>query len=125
MSGISLLCIKKKRRIGYVKLKNRWLFGCPQRRGECIRALKQSPKKPNSAERSVAYVRVPQYRKKLFVYIPGIKHSITTHTTLLYRGGKTQDLPRMQYKVIRGAIHATPVAGRTKARSKYGVKRMR
>ena len=57
------------------------------------------------------------------MYIPGIKHTISQHTTLLYRGGKTQDLPRLRYKVIRGALNVGGVVGRTKARSKYGVKR--
>lgn len=82
-----------------------------------------SPKKPNSAERSAAHILIRGKPKKLYVFIPGVKHSISQHTSILYRGGKTQDLPRMRYKVIRGALSVSGVIGRTKGRSKYGVKR--
>ena len=99
------------------------MFKSPQKRGDCIKTLKLSPKKPNSAERAAAHIWVRGNKKKIYVYIPGIKHTISQHTTLLYRGGKTQDLPRLRYKVIRGALNVGGVVGRTKARSKYGVKR--
>ena len=111
----------KKKRISLVKTK--WLFASPQKKCECVKVLKMSPKKPNSAKRSVGVFKVSKKKKEIRLYIPGIGHSITMYTTGLFRGGKTQDLPSIRYKVIRGALNVSGVSGRTKARSKYGVKR--
>jgi len=116
--------LKSKYTFKALKIKTPKLFGCPQKRGETLKILKQNPKKPNSADRAVAFVKVFKKKKTVFAYIPGISHNISTHTSLLYRGGLTQDLPRMRYKVVRGALNVSGVVGRTKARSKYGSRRV-
>lgn len=116
----------KTYRVNFVaKARTKWLFCSPQKRCECVRVLKASPKKPNSAKRAVGISKVSKRRKEIFIFIPGIGHTITTFTSGLFRGGKTQDLPRMYYKVIRGGLNISGVLNRTKARSKYGVRRFR
>jgi len=97
------------------------LEGCPQKKGVCIQILLKSPKKPNSAVRKVARVRLSNGRE-IFAYIPGEGHSLTKHSVVLVRGGRAQDLPGVRYTLIRGKYDFSGVEGRTHARSKYGVK---
>nr|YP_010952449.1 ribosomal protein S12 [Ancyromonas sigmoides]WMQ52553.1 ribosomal protein S12 [Ancyromonas sigmoides] len=94
----------------------------PQRKGTCIKLYIRSPKKPNSADRKVAKVRLSS-GKIIIAYIPGEAHSIPEHATVLVRGGRTPDLPGVKFKIIRGAEDAKSVTGRKQARSRYGEKK--
>ena len=105
------------------------LLGCPQRRGNCVRVYTVKPKKPNSALRKVARVKLSN-GIEVSAYIPGIDHDLQEHSTVLIRGGRVKDLPGVRYHVIRGTLDATGVSPkndriepRNKSRSKYGVKR--
>lgn len=98
------------------------LTGCPQKRGVCIRVYTTTPKKPNSALRKVARVRLTN-GIEVTTYIPGIGHNLQEHSVVLIRGGRVKDLPGVRYHVIRGALDAAGVANRKKSRSKYGTKR--
>ncbi len=110
------------------KSKVRDLDQCPQRRGVCLIVKTQTPKKPNSALRKVARVRLTN-GKEISAYIPGIDHNLQEHSIVLVRGGRVRDLPGVRYHVIRGALDASGVEGdkegrpRNRSRSKYGVKR--
>jgi small subunit ribosomal protein S12 len=103
--------IKKKR--------TKALLGCPQKKADCVRVFKLSPKKPNSAKRSVARVLLSN-KKKTIVYIPGVGHNLQKHSTVLVRGGRAQDLPGVNFRVFRGKFDLERVYGRGKSRSKYG-----
>ncbi len=94
----------------------------PQRRGVCIRVYTQTPKKPNSALRKVARVRLTN-GIEVTTYIPGIGHNLQEHSIVLIRGGRVKDLPGVRYHVIRGALDSAGVSDRRQGRSKYGVKR--
>ena len=94
----------------------------PQRRGVCVRVYTTTPKKPNSALRKVARVRLTT-GIEVTAYIPGIGHNLQEHSVVLIRGGRVKDLPGVRYKVIRAALDASGVSGRQQARSKYGAKR--
>ena len=94
---------------------------CPQRRGVCTRVYTVTPKKPNSALRKVARVRLTN-GMEVTAYIPGEGHNLQEHSVVLVRGGRVKDLPGFRYKVIRAALDAAGVADRRKARSKYGAK---
>jgi small subunit ribosomal protein S12 len=98
------------------------LKSCPQKRGVCTRVYTSTPKKPNSAIRKVARVRL-QNGFEVTSYIPGEGHNLQEHSIVLIRGGRVKDLPGVRYHIIRGALDATGVEGRNKSRSKYGVKR--
>ena len=98
------------------------LKGCPQRRGVCTRVYTTTPKKPNSALRKVARVRLTN-GMEVGVYIPGEGHNLQEHSVVLIRGGRVKDLPGFRYKVIRGGLDTSGVADRRQARSKYGAKR--
>lgn len=98
------------------------LTGCPQKRGVCIRVYTTTPKKPNSALRKVARVRLTN-GIEVTTYIPGIGHNLQEHSVVLIRGGRVKDLPGVRYHVIRGTLDAAGVANRKKSRSKYGTKR--
>lgn len=104
------------------KTKSPALMGSPQRRGVCIRVYTQTPKKPNSALRKVARVRLTN-GIEVTTYIPGIGHNLQEHSIVLIRGGRVKDLPGVRYHVIRGTMDAVGVEGRKKSRSKYGAKR--
>lgn len=104
------------------KSKQSALKGSPQRKAICLKLYTRSPKKPNSAVRKVAKVRLSS-GQQLIVYIPGEAHTIPEHATLLLQGGRTQDLPGVKYKVIRGAYDAKSVTGRRQGRSRYGEKK--
>jgi small subunit ribosomal protein S12 len=109
-----------------VKVKNRSkapaLKNCPQRRGVCTRVMTFTPKKPNSALRKVARVRLT-HGTEITTYIPGIGHNLQEHSVVLVRGGRVKDLPGVRYHIVRGALDALGVADRKKSRSKYGAKR--
>nr|YP_010290343.1 ribosomal protein S12 [Anarthria humilis]ULQ64109.1 ribosomal protein S12 [Anarthria humilis] len=98
------------------------LKGCPQRRGTCIRVYTINPKKPNSAQRKVARVRLTS-RSEITAYIPGIGHSLHEHSVVLVRGGRVKDLPGVRYHIVRGTLDAAGVKGRQRGRSRYGVKK--
>ena len=96
---------------------------CPQKKGICIRVYTTSPKKPNSAERKVAKIRLTN-NKYIIGYIPGEKHNLQEHSVVLVRGGRVKDLPGVHYQFIRGVYDLQPVQNRFKARSKYGCKKV-
>lgn len=98
------------------------LKSCPQRRGVCTRVYTSTPKKPNSALRKVARVRLTN-QIEVTAYIPGEGHNLQEHSIVLIRGGRVKDLPGVRYHVIRGAMDTSGVADRTNSRSKYGTKR--
>ncbi|MEW6188971.1 MAG: 30S ribosomal protein S12 [Actinomycetota bacterium] len=97
------------------------LMGSPQRRGVCTRVYTTTPKKPNSALRKVARVRLTS-GVEVTSYVPGIGHNLQEHSIVLIRGGRVKDLPGIRYKIVRGALDTAGVEDRRKARSKYGVK---
>jgi small subunit ribosomal protein S12 len=113
-------------RIGRKKIKKRKktlaLAGSPQRKGVCTRVYTTTPKKPNSALRKVARVRLTS-GYEVTAYIPGIGHNLQEHSVVLIRGGRVKDLPGVRYHIIRGALDTLGVADRRKARSKYGAKK--
>ena len=98
------------------------LKGSPQRRGVCTRVYTTTPKKPNSALRKIARVRLSN-KKEVTVYIPGEGHNLQEHSIVLVRGGRVRDLPGVRYKIIRGALDAVGVKNRKQARSRYGAKK--
>ena len=104
------------------KTKSPALEACPQKRGVCIRVYTQTPKKPNSALRKVARVRLTN-GIEVTTYIPGIGHNLQEHSIVLIRGGRVKDLPGVRYHVIRGTLDAVGVDNRKQGRSKYGAKR--
>ncbi|MBN1829213.1 MAG: 30S ribosomal protein S12 [Deltaproteobacteria bacterium] len=98
------------------------LAGCPQRRGVCIRVYTTTPKKPNSALRKVARVRLTS-GYEVTSYIPGVGHNLQEHSVVLVRGGRVKDLPGVRYHIVRGTLDAHGVQDRKQSRSKYGAKR--
>ncbi len=114
--------VRKSRKKVTKKSKSPALQNCPQRRGVCIRVYTMTPKKPNSALRKIARVRLTN-GIEVTAYIPGEGHNLQEHSIVLVRGGRVKDLPGVKYHIIRGALDATGVDGRKKARSKYGTKR--
>jgi len=98
------------------------LNSCAQKRGVCLQVKTQTPKKPNSALRKVARVRLSN-GKEVTAYIPGIDHNLQEHSIVLVRGGRVRDLPGVRYHIIRGVLDTLGVSGRNQARSKYGAKR--
>jgi len=104
------------------KTKTPALKGSPQRRGVCTRVFTTTPKKPNSALRKVARVRLTS-GMEVTAYIPGEGHNLQEHSIVLVRGGRVRDLPGVRYKIIRGALDASGVKDRKQARSRYGAKR--
>ncbi len=104
------------------KSKSPALQGSPQKRGVCVRVYTVTPKKPNSALRKVARVRLSN-GIEVTAYIPGEGHNLQEHSWVLVRGGRVKDLPGIRYKIIRGALDAAGVEGRRSSRSKYGTKK--
>jgi len=98
------------------------LMGCPQKRGVCVRVTTFTPKKPNSAMRKVARVRLTN-GLEVTTYIPGVGHNLQEHSVVLIRGGRVKDLPGVRYHIIRGTLDAMGVQDRKQGRSKYGAKR--
>ena len=114
--------VRKGRTAPRYKTASPALQGCPQRRGVCTRVYTQTPKKPNSALRKVARVRLTN-GIVVTTYIPGIGHNLQEHSIVLIRGGRVKDLPGVRYHVVRGTLDAVGVANRNQSRSKYGAKR--
>jgi len=121
MPTISQL-VRKPRQKVVSKTKTPALRGAPQKRGVCTRVYTTTPKKPNSALRKVARVRLTN-GMEVTAYIPGIAHNLQEHSVVLIRGGRVKDLPGVRYKVIRSALDTSGVQGRKQARSKYGAKK--
>ena len=114
--------IRKPRQSKPVRNKVPALKGCPQRRGVCTRVYTTTPKKPNSALRKVARVKLSS-GTEVTAYIPGEGHNLQEHSIVLVRGGRVKDLPGVRYKIIRGALDTQAVKGRKQARSLYGAKK--
>ena len=104
------------------KISSPALQGCPQKRGVCVRVYTSTPKKPNSALRKVARVRLTN-GIEVTTYIPGIGHNLQEHSIVLIRGGRVKDLPGVRYHVVRGTLDSVGVQNRKQSRSKYGAKR--
>jgi len=104
------------------KTKSPALQSCPQRRGICTRVYTTTPKKPNSALRKVARVRLTT-GIEVTAYIPGVGHNLQEHSVVLVRGGRVKDLPGVRYHIVRGSLDTAGVKNRSQGRSKYGVKR--
>jgi small subunit ribosomal protein S12 len=114
--------VRKGRQAKVTKTKTPALKGAPQRRGVCTRVFTHTPKKPNSALRKVARVRLTN-QMEVTAYIPGEGHNLQEHSVVLVRGGRVKDLPGVRYKVIRAALDTAGVSDRRQGRSKYGAKR--
>jgi len=114
--------VRKGRKQVKAKKKTLALQGCPQRRGVCTRVYTTTPKKPNSALRKVARVKLTT-GYEVTAYIPGEGHNLQEHSIVLVRGGRVKDLPGVRYHIIRGALDAAGVEGRKQGRSKYGTKK--
>ena len=114
--------VRKGRVTPKTRTKTPALRGAPQKRGVCTRVYTHTPKKPNSALRKIARVRLSN-QMEVTAYIPGIGHNLQEHSVVLIRGGRVRDLPGIRYKVVRAAFDAAGVTDRRKARSKYGAKR--
>lgn len=114
--------VRKGRSSKKEKSKSPALGGCPQKRGVCIRVFTTTPKKPNSALRKVARVRLTN-NMEVTAYIPGIGHNLQEHSVVLIRGGRVKDLPGVRYHIIRGTLDAEGVQNRMKGRSLYGAKK--
>lgn len=116
--------VRKGRKDKVYKSKTPAMDACPQKRGVCTRVYTTTPKKPNSALRKVARVRLSN-GMEVSAYIPGEGHNLQEHSMVLIRGGRVKDLPGVRYHIIRGAIDTAGVANRKKSRSKYGAKRVK
>ncbi|AFY74439.1 ribosomal protein S12, bacterial/organelle [Synechococcus sp. PCC 7502] len=114
--------IRTERQNANQKTKSPALKSCPQRRGVCTRVYTTTPKKPNSALRKVARVRLTS-GFEVTAYIPGIGHNLQEHSVVMIRGGRVKDLPGVRYHIIRGTLDTAGVKGRMQGRSKYGAKR--
>jgi small subunit ribosomal protein S12 len=113
--------VRKGRQTQRRKSKSRALLGSPQRRGVCLSVKTKTPKKPNSALRKVARVRLTT-GYEVTAYIPGVGHNLQEHSVVLVRGGRVKDLPGVRYHIVRGCLDSLGVEGRKRSRSKYGVK---
>ncbi|MBI5137251.1 MAG: 30S ribosomal protein S12 [Nitrospirae bacterium] len=121
MPTISQLIRKGRKKI-VSRTKSPALKACPQKRGVCVRVYTTTPKKPNSALRKVARVRLTN-GMEVTSYIGGVGHNLQEHSIVLIRGGRVKDLPGVRYHIVRGALDTTGVAARRRGRSKYGAKR--
>ena len=117
-----LQLIRKGRKSKKVKSKAPALTGSPLKRGVCLRVYTTTPKKPNSALRKVARVRLTNHQE-VTAYIPGVGHNLQEHSVVLIRGGRVKDLPGVRYHIVRGTFDTGGVEGRLQSRSKYGAKR--
>ena len=114
--------VRKPRELTREKSKSPALKNCPQKRGVCTAVRTSTPKKPNSALRKIARVRLTN-GYEVTAYIPGIGHNLQEHSVVMIRGGRVKDLPGVRYHIIRGTLDTQGVSGRMQARSKYGAKR--
>ena len=113
--------VRKPRRQGKVQKRVSDISGSPQKRGVCLIVRTQTPKKPNSALRKIARVRLTN-GKEVTAYIPGVDHNLQEHSTVMIRGGRVRDLPGVRYHIVRGVLDTSGVTGRKQGRSKYGAK---
>jgi small subunit ribosomal protein S12 len=120
MPTINQLVRRGRKRKGKKRVSD--ITGCPQKRGVCLIVRTQTPKKPNSALRKIARVRLTN-GKEVTAYIPGIDHNLQEHSTVLVRGGRVRDLPGVRYHIVRGVLDSAGVTNRKKGRSKYGAKK--
>jgi small subunit ribosomal protein S12 len=114
--------VKNGREQVKLKTKSPALRGCPQKRGVCVRVYTTTPKKPNSALRKVARVRLMN-AMEVTAYIPGVGHNLQEHSIVMIRGGRVKDLPGVRYHIIRGTLDSMGVVDRRRGRSKYGAKK--
>jgi len=114
--------VRYGRKKSFKKTKAPALQSCPQKKGVCLKVTTMTPKKPNSALRKIARVRLSNGIETT-AYIPGIGHNLQEHSTVLIRGGRVKDLPGVRYHIVRGAADTSGVDGRRKGRSKYGAKK--
>lgn len=114
--------VKNNRKPIANRTKSPALMNCPQRRGVCTRVYTTTPKKPNSALRKVARVRLTN-KMEVTAYIPGVGHNLQEHSIVLIRGGRVKDLPGVRYHIVRGTLDTLGVADRRRGRSKYGAKK--
>ena len=114
--------VRRGREQKHQKTKAPALKECPQKRGVCVRVYTTTPKKPNSALRKVARVRLTN-GIEVTTYIPGVGHNLQEHSVVMIRGGRVKDLPGVRYHIIRGTLDSTGVADRKQSRSKYGAKK--
>ena len=114
--------IRKGRKAIKEKSKSPILDGCPHKRGVCLQVKTMTPKKPNSALRKIARVRLSN-GKEITAYIPGEGHNLQEHSVVLVRGGRVRDLPGVRYHILRGTLDTSGVDGRSQSRSKYGSKK--
>ncbi|MDP6637008.1 MAG: 30S ribosomal protein S12 [Phycisphaerae bacterium] len=114
--------VRRPRKTQKAKKKNMALDSCPQKRGVCLLVKTVTPKKPNSALRKVARIRLSN-GKEITAYIPGIDHNLQEHSIVLVRGGRVRDLPGVRYHIVRGTLDCLGVDGRKQSRSKYGAKK--
>ena len=124
MATINQLCLKKQRRKKIFKCKTPALSQNPQKKGVCVKIFNRSPKKPNSALRKVARLKLSN-GKKIEAYIPGEGHNIQEYSVVMMKGGRVPDLPGCKYHLIRGKYDLQGVKGRKQARSKYGAKKIK
>jgi small subunit ribosomal protein S12 len=113
--------VRKPRTTGKGKKRVSDIRGNPQKKGVCLIVRTMTPKKPNSALRKIARVRLTN-GKEVTAYIPGVDHNLQEHSTVLIRGGRVRDLPGVRYHIVRGVLDCAGVAGRKRSRSKYGAK---
>lgn len=121
MPTISQL-IRKRRQLRKQKGKSPALTSCPQRRGVCLQVKTMTPKKPNSALRKIARIRLSN-KYEVTAYIPGEGHNLQEHSIVLVRGGRVKDLPGVRYHIVRGTLDTAGVSNRKRSRSKYGTKK--
>ena len=114
--------VRQGRKTPFEKSKSPALSNCPQRRGVCLQVYTRTPKKPNSALRKVAKVRLT-YGQELIAYIGGEVHNLQEHSVVLVRGGRVKDLPNVRYQIVRGTLDTLGVENRRQGRSKYGARR--
>ena len=114
--------IRHRRQLKVKRSKSPALISCPQRRGVCLQVKTMTPKKPNSALRKIARVRLSN-KIEVTSYIPGEGHNLQEHSIVLVRGGRVKDLPGVRYHIVRGTLDTAGVANRKKSRSKYGAKK--
>ena len=125
MSTKIQLVYLENRQVKKKKAKRLILENCPQKKGTCLKVFVTAPKKPNSASRKVVKVVLLSNRKTTQCHIPGIKHSLQRYSTVLIRGGRVRDLPGVKYRIIRGKFDLKRVYDRFKARSKYGIPKIK
>nr|YP_008816055.1 ribosomal protein S12 [Entransia fimbriata]AGZ90304.1 ribosomal protein S12 [Entransia fimbriata] len=117
-----LIQLGRRRKSKTRSKRTRALDNCPQRKGICMRVFTRTPKKPNSALRKVAKIRLTN-RKQVFAYIPGETHNLQEHSVVLLRGGRVKDLPGVKFHIVRGVLDLQGLLRRRRARSKYGTKK--